>query len=72
MTYLQGENSYRRADLIRRHSVGRVPVLDDPPAKCWKHREQYAIVHAYPGNQGLTLANFSAQRKRFLWDRGCV
>ena len=22
--------------------------------------------------QGLTFVNFSAQRKRFLWDRGCV
>jgi hypothetical protein len=22
--------------------------------------------------QGLTLVHFSAQRKRFLWDRGCV
>ena len=22
--------------------------------------------------QGLTLVHFSAQRKRFLWDRGCT
>jgi hypothetical protein len=22
--------------------------------------------------QGLTLVHFPAQRKRFLWDRGCV
>jgi hypothetical protein len=22
--------------------------------------------------QGLTLVHFSAQRKRFLWDRGCM
>jgi len=22
--------------------------------------------------QGLTLVNFSAQLKRFLWDRGCI
>jgi len=22
--------------------------------------------------QGLTLVHFSAQQKRFLWDRGCV
>ena len=22
--------------------------------------------------QGLTLVHFSAQRKRFLWERGCV
>ena len=25
-----------------------------------------------PLNQGLTLVHFSAQRKRFLWDRGCI
>jgi hypothetical protein len=24
------------------------------------------------GGQGLTLVHFSAQRKRFLWDRGCI
>ena len=23
-------------------------------------------------DQGLTLVHFSAQRKRFLWDRGCI
>jgi hypothetical protein len=22
--------------------------------------------------QGITLVHFSAQRKRFLWDRGCI
>jgi len=22
--------------------------------------------------QGLTLVHFSVQRKRFLWDRGCI
>jgi hypothetical protein len=25
-----------------------------------------------PFNQGLTLAHFSAQLERFLWDRGCA
>ena len=25
-----------------------------------------------PRRQGLTLVHYSAQRKRFLWDRGCV
>jgi len=25
-----------------------------------------------PSNQGLTLVHFSAQRERFLWDRGCI
>jgi len=24
-----------------------------------------------PWNQGLTLVQFSAQRKHFVWDRGC-
>jgi hypothetical protein len=23
-------------------------------------------------NQGLTFVHFAAQRKRFLWDRGCM
>jgi hypothetical protein len=27
---------------------------------------------ASPSYQGLTLVHFSAQRKRFLWDRGCI
>jgi len=25
----------------------------------------------FASNQGLTFVHFSAQRKRFLWDRGC-
>jgi hypothetical protein len=25
-----------------------------------------------PVNQGLTLVHFLAQRKRFLWNRGCL
>jgi len=25
-----------------------------------------------PHGQGLTFAHFSAQRKRFVWDRGCI
>ena len=25
-----------------------------------------------PGRQQLTLVHFSAQRKRFPWDRGCI
>ena len=25
-----------------------------------------------PSNQGVTLVHFSAQLKRFLWDRGCM
>jgi len=27
---------------------------------------------AAPCSQGLTLVHFSAQRKRFEWDRGCI
>jgi C4-dicarboxylate transporter len=26
----------------------------------------------YAQHQGLTLVHFSAQRKRCLWDRGCI
>jgi hypothetical protein len=29
-----------------------------------------AAPHASDMNQGLTLVHFSAQRERFLWDRG--
>jgi hypothetical protein len=28
--------------------------------------------HSDTANQGLTLVHFSAQRKRFLWDRGGI
>jgi hypothetical protein len=31
-----------------------------------------ALCAKAPERQGLTLVHFSAQRKRFLWDRGCV
>ena len=30
------------------------------------------ITHAHTRHQGLTLVHFSAQLKRFLWDRGCI
>jgi len=34
----------------------------------------FAVGEKYqPGNgQGLTLVHFSAQRQRFVWDRGCI
>ena len=41
----------------RGHSLSRVAV--------------YAR-HVSPSRQGLTLVHCLAQRKRFLWDRGCV
>ena len=28
--------------------------------------------HTGASRQGLTLVHFSAQRKRFMWDRGCM
>jgi len=28
--------------------------------------------HGRPWRQGLTLVHLSAQRKRFLWDKGCI
>jgi len=33
-------------------------------AWCWMKR--------LAAGQGLTLVHFSAQRKRLLWDRGCI
>jgi len=33
VTYLQGECKYRRADSARRFNVGRVLVLNNPPAQ---------------------------------------
>jgi len=30
------------------------------------------LMLATGAGQGLTLVHFSAQRKRFLWDRGCI
>ena len=40
-------------------------------------REGGIVEHVLQGQagaarQGLTLVHFSAQRKRFLWDRGCI
>ena len=32
MTYLQGKRSYRRVDSVRRLNVGRMRVLNSPPA----------------------------------------
>ena len=29
-------------------------------------------IHVTVYRQGLTLVHFSAQRKCFLWDRGCI
>ena len=31
-----------------------------------------AASSAAASRQGLTLVHFSPQRKRFLWDRGCI
>ena len=31
-----------------------------------------SVTYSAHGRQGLTLLHFSAQRKRFLWDRGCI
>jgi hypothetical protein len=31
-----------------------------------------AVAHLAGERQGLTLVHFSAQRKRFLWDGGCI
>jgi len=38
----------------------------------FEHHERTAVVVAAPPGHGLTLVHFSAQRKRFVWDRGCI
>ena len=39
----------------------------------WKKARPYTILRQFASFvQGLTLVQFSAQRKRFLWYRGCV
>ena len=53
--------------------MGRVLVLNTPPALS---STAVAGVRSssleMASDQGLTLVHFSAQRKRFLWDRGCI
>jgi len=43
-------------------------ALPAHPAKHFRH----AGARTAAAGQGLTLVYFSAQRKRFLWDRGCM
>jgi len=53
-------------------------ALDDAAGNIWQagpgpHRMHLGSARAASvstGSQGLTLVHFSAQRKRFLWDRG--
>ena len=47
-------------------------VVDEVKAKVMAI-ENKPVAAAYVGaGQGLTLVHFSAQLKRFLWDRGCI
>ena len=47
-----------------------------PPPFTFECRSRVEAVGPWRGCltrvQGLTLVHFSAQRKRFLWDRGCT
>ena len=42
------------------------------PTVCSGHTVPRRASMAAAASQGLTLVHFSVQRKRFLWDRGCV
>jgi len=46
------------------------PTLKAPGTKRLKLKYD-KVLSSFAG-QGLTLVHFSAQRKRFLWDRGCI
>jgi len=46
--------------------IGALPVVDPGDAACSAAAPTDAV------RQGLTLVHFPAQRKRFLWDRGCI
>jgi hypothetical protein len=58
-------------------NVGRVLVVNDHPARVSSTlvtAKAWLLVRCSTStvSQGLTLVHFSAQRKRFLWDRGCT
>jgi hypothetical protein len=57
-----------RPGLGTRLGSGRCPTAA-PPGCCSACR---ARPRTTGSRQGLTLAHFSAQRKRFLWDMGCI
>jgi hypothetical protein len=66
---------------MMRFNIGRVLVLNDPPAmalaRCTpavpQPPEAPSTNTASPAvSQGLTHVYFSAQLKRFVWDRGCA
>ena len=45
----------------------------DPTRWSLRHSSSTAVpLPASASEQGLTLVHFSAQRKRFMWDRGCM
>jgi len=56
-------NPYRR--------MGRAPNLGLNPSTSNRSLKPSSTCTATPLPQWLTLVHFSAQRKRFLWNRGC-
>ena len=54
-------------------NVGRVHVLNDPPCLVEDPRGFTARdPRGAAARQRLTLIHFSAQRKRFLWEKECM
>jgi len=51
------------------------PSIDEAFARCVEQGATLVAVSPFflsPGRQGLTLVHSSTQRKRFLWDSGCI
>ena len=56
MAYLQGECSYRHAGSLRRFNVGRVLVLNDPPARCASLSKYTAWVERRSGRREVRVS----------------
>ena len=88
--HLRWPGKLRRRRSLR-FNVGRVHVLNTPPARsastgsaAWKRsagavrsaarsaRQHAECTPSAASAQRITLVHFSAQRKRFLWDRGAL
>jgi len=51
-------------------SMALMPRCGSPEWKRWPLAVRCHVMA--PAVQGLALVHFSPQRKRFLWDRGCI
>ena len=61
--YLHRSESRGHPQPSERNLFSVTAAVADVPAMCST---------SFSSNQGLTLVHLSAQRQRFLWDRGCV